>query len=149
VKIRQSRPDEWEKLLGIWRRSMAATHHFISPHHMAEIDRLVAQDYFPKKSFLVAVDRDDSPVAFMHLENGHLRSLFVDAAHRGQGVGRQLVEHALSLTPNLTVEVNEQNDQARAFYERLGFVQTGRTEIDQNGRPYPLLLLKLDSSHTQ
>jgi putative acetyltransferase len=45
----------------------------------------------------------------------------------------------------LTVDVNEQNTQGVGFYRHLGFVETGRSETDDQGRPYPLLHLKLEA----
>jgi putative acetyltransferase len=71
-------------------------------------------------------------------------TLFIDPAWRGKGVGRALVRHALTLHDSLTTDVNEQNIQAVGFYERLGFVPTGRSAIDGQGRPYPLIHLSLD-----
>ncbi|TMD66902.1 MAG: GNAT family N-acetyltransferase [Chloroflexi bacterium] len=44
-----------------------------------------------------------------------------------------------------TVDVNEQNDQALGFYLRMGFVVVGRSELDSNGKPYPLLHMRLAS----
>jgi putative acetyltransferase len=42
----------------------------------------------------------------------------------------------------LTVDVNEQNTYAAAWYLRRGFVTIGRSETDADGRPYPLLHLR-------
>ncbi|MGF6173821.1 ribosomal protein S18 acetylase RimI-like enzyme [Ensifer sp. 4252] len=58
------------------------------------------------------------------------------------GVGRALVEHAVALHPVLTVDVNEQNLSGAGFYARLGFETTGRSPVDDDGRPYPLLHLR-------
>lgn len=55
--------------------------------------------------------------------------------------GKLLIEHALSLTPKLTTNVNEQNEQAVGFYQKMGFRVTGRSETDDLGQPYPLLNL--------
>ncbi|VEB92178.1 acetyltransferase [Citrobacter koseri] len=60
---------------------------------------------------------------------------------RGCGVGKLLVEHAFTLAPELTTNVNEQNEQAVGFYKKMGFKVTGRSEVDDLGRPYPLLNL--------
>ena len=38
--------------------------------------------------------------------------------------------------------MNEQNPQALGFYERLGFRPYKRTELDEQGRPFPLLYLR-------
>ncbi len=40
------------------------------------------------------------------------------------------------------VDVNEQNTQALDFYLRRGFHVVGRSPLDGQGRPYPLLHLR-------
>ena len=42
------------------------------------------------------------------------------------------------------VTVNEQNPQAIGFYEHLGFCTYKRTELDEEGSPYPLLYMRLE-----
>ncbi len=68
-------------------------------------------------------------------------ALFIDPDVCGCGVGRMLVKHALSMAPELTTNVNEQNEQAVGFYKKVGFKVTGRSEVDDLGKPYPLLNL--------
>jgi putative acetyltransferase len=41
----------------------------------------------------------------------------------------------------MTTDVNEQNAQAVGFYEHMGFTRTGRSPLDGQGRPYPLIHL--------
>ncbi|AGN24357.1 acetyltransferase [Erysipelothrix rhusiopathiae SY1027] len=40
------------------------------------------------------------------------------------------------------MDVNEQNYQARGFYEHLGFEVFERSEFDEAGRPFPILHMK-------
>lgn len=40
--------------------------------------------------------------------------------------------------------VNEQNPQAKGFYEHMGFRVYKRSEMDEQGGPYPLLYMKLE-----
>ncbi|MDA8500813.1 acetyltransferase [Citrobacter sp. Igbk 17] len=140
--IRRSRRDEGEKLVSIWCRSVDATHHFLSPDYRIELEELV-RSFLPEAPLWVAVTEKDEPVAFMLLTEQHIDALFVDPDMRGSGVGKLLIEHALSLASTLTTDVNEQNDQAVGFYKKMGFKVTGRTEVDDLGRPYPLLKLVL------
>ncbi|WP_418401612.1 hypothetical protein [Anaerotignum lactatifermentans] len=37
--------------------------------------------------------------------------------------------------------VNEQNPQAIGFYEHMGFSVYKRTDLDEQGNPYPLLYM--------
>ncbi|HGY1229459.1 TPA: acetyltransferase [Citrobacter farmeri] len=140
INIRRSRHDEGEKLIAIWCRSVDATHDFLSKEYRIELEKLV-RSFLPEAPLWVAVDEQDEPVAFMLLTGDHMDALFVDPEARGCGVGKLLIEHALSLAPTLTTNVNEQNEQAVGFYKKLGFRVTGRAELDELGRPYPLLHL--------
>jgi putative acetyltransferase len=142
IAIRASRPEDGQRAVEIWRAAVDATHHFLTPQHRAEIDALV-QDFLPRTAMWLAVDEADRPVAFMITGDGRMEGLFVDPACHGRGIGRALVAHALAEGSALTTEVNEQNPAALAFYEHLGFVRTGRSETDEDGRPYPLIHLRL------
>ncbi|HGN9373546.1 TPA: acetyltransferase [Citrobacter pasteurii] len=140
LTIRRSRQDEGEKLVSIWCRSVDATHHFLSPDYRTELEELV-RSFLPEAPLWVAVTEKDEPVAFMLLTEQHIDALFVDPDMRGSGVGKLLIEHALSLASTLTTDVNEQNDQAVRFYKKMGFNVAGRSEVDGLGQPYPLLNL--------
>lgn len=138
INIRRSRHEEGEKLIAIWRRSVDATHDFLSNAYRAELEELVS-DFLPEAP--LSVTDQDEPVGFMLLTGEHMDALFIDPDVRGQGIGKMLVEHALTLAPGLTTNVNEQNTQAVGFYKKMGFKVTGRSEVDDLGKPYPLLNL--------
>ncbi|XNM66556.1 acetyltransferase [Escherichia coli] len=140
ISIRRSRHDEGKKLIAIWRRSVDATHDFLSKEYRAELEDLVSA-FLPEAPLWVAVTEKDEPVALMLLTGKHMDALFVDPTVRGCGVGKLLIEHALTLAPKLTTNVNEQNEQAVGFYKKMGFKVTGRSETDDLGKPYPLLNL--------
>lgn len=140
INIRRCRQEEGEELVAVWCRSVDATHHFLSAEYRAELERLV-RSFLPEAPLWVAANAQDEPVGFMLLSGQHMDALFVDPDVRGMGVGRLLVEHALSQAPALTTNVNEQNEQAVGFYKKVGFRVTGRSEVDDLGKPYPLLNL--------
>ena len=140
INIRRSRPDEGDKLTAIWCRSVDATHDFLTKAYRKELEEMV-RAFLPEAPLWVAVNTEDQPIAFMLLTGDHMDALFVDPDVRGCGVGTLLIEHALSLTPKLTTNVNEQNEQAVGFYQKMGFRVTGRSETDDLGQPYPLLNL--------
>ena len=99
-------------------------------------------DFLPQAPLWLVVDTFDYPLAFMLIDDGHMEALFVDPVHRGTGIGAALVRHGLTLHPKMTTDVNEQNGQAVGFYKKMGFQQTGRSPIDGQGRPYPLIHLE-------
>lgn len=141
ISIRHSRPHEGACAVGIWRRAVDATHDFLSREDRLAIDAMVC-DFLPKVPLWFAVDANDEPLAFMFIDSGHMEALFVDPTHRGSGIGAALVRHGLSLHPNMTTDVNEQNVQAVGFYEKMGFRRTSRSALDGQGRPYPIIHLE-------
>ncbi|WP_235844214.1 acetyltransferase [Crenobacter intestini] len=145
ISIRLSRPDEGARVVEIWRRAVDATHDFLSPEDRQAIDELVC-DFLPKATLWLAVDAHGYPLAFMLIDDGHMEALFVDPAFRGEGIGASLVRHGLSIHPAMTTDVNEQNGQAIGFYEKMGFKRTGRSSVDAQGRPYPIIHLAMRRS---
>ncbi|HEY9133564.1 MAG TPA: acetyltransferase [Dyella sp.] len=145
MRIRMSTLADGARVLDIWRNAVDATHDFLSAQDRTEIEREVAA-FLPSAPLFLAVDDEDRAVGFMLLHEGHMEALFVDADCRGAGVGRALVVHALQLHPGLSVDVNEQNDQAVGFYRRMGFERVGRSVLDGQGRPYPLIHLRAGRS---
>ena len=55
------------------------------------------------------------------------------------GAGKALLRHAIEHDGVRLVDVNEQNPDAVDFYRRRGFEQVGRSPVDSDGRPFPLL----------
>lgn len=141
IVIRSSKPDDGERVVEIWRDAVDATHDFLAPNDRMAIDEMVC-GFLPAAPLWLAVDANDRPIAFMLIDEGHMEALFVDPEVRGQGVGAALVRHGLSLQSTMTTDVNEQNGQAVGFYERMGFRRTGRSPLDGQGRPYPLIHLR-------
>ncbi|MBJ6132451.1 acetyltransferase [Ochrobactrum sp. Q0168] len=145
IHIRKSIPTDAPALTEIWRASVRATHDFLSSDDFREIEKLVGEQYLPNVEVDVIED-DGKPVGFMGMTGNNIDSLFIAPDQRGKGIGKRLIAHAQSLNGNtLTVDVNEQNTQGVGFYRHLGFVETGRSETDDQGRPYPLLHLKLEA----
>ncbi|WP_082966592.1 acetyltransferase [Mycolicibacter sinensis] len=131
-------PAEYPRLVEIWRSAVVATHHFLAEPDRVAIERQLADNYFPGVRLTVA-EVDGEPVGFAGTAGERLEMLFVDADARGRGVGSALLDHAIAEQGIRYADVNEQNEQAAEFYTRRGFVVTGRSELDDAGRPYPLL----------
>jgi len=144
--IRQSRLTDVARVIDIWRGAVDATHDFLTAAAREEIDA-AACAYLAEASLWVLVDATDRPMAFSAVTGSNMDALFVAPEARGRGLGSMLVRHALSLSPTLTTQVNEQNAQAMGFYLQLGFKPVGRDAFDGSGRPYPIVqLLRNDES---
>lgn len=139
--LRASRPEDGAALLDLWRLSVDATHDFLSAEDRKAIDAEVC-DFLPHAPVTVAVDENDRLCGFMLIDGTHMEALFIDPDVRGTGIGRQLLQHAVSLYGSLSTDINMQNAQAVGFYQRMGFIETGRSEVDSQGRHYPLIHLR-------
>ncbi|SJN09856.1 Histone acetyltransferase HPA2 and related acetyltransferases [Leucobacter sp. 7(1)] len=135
-------PNEYPALVAIWGSAVRATHDFLAEEDFHRIEAQLAPAYFPAVTLTVA-ERDGVPVGFAGTVAGGLEMLFVSDAVRGGGVGSALLADAIARHDVTRVDVNEQNPGAAGFYRSRGFVQTGRSELDGDGRPYPILHLTL------
>ena len=142
MKIRRGTPDDIPRALEIWRAAVDATHGFLSPEDRAAIDVMVAGEFLPNAELIFAVDNGNHPIGFLVMDGSMIDALFVDPAHHGRGYGSLLLDHALTLAPDATVDASEQATNALPFYLSRGFKVTGRSETDPQGRPYPLIHLK-------
>lgn len=144
MDIRRAIVTDRDVLLDVWLRSVRATHTFVLEE---DLEFMVPQvrDYLASSApeFWVVCDDAGAIMGFMGMSGSKMESLFLAPEFQRRGTGRRLVRHAQTLHGELTVDVNEQNEGARRFYEACGFVVKGRSELDEQGRPYPLLHLWL------
>jgi len=141
--VRPARPADRELLLDLWERSVRATHDFLSGSDIDALRPAVAAELASDDvAWWVLHTTAGTTLGFLGYTPGTIEALFIDPDHRGQGAGTRLVDHARALADGaLAVSVNEANTLARAFYEAKGFVVTGRSPTDADGRPFPLLHL--------
>lgn len=132
-----------KQLLDVWESAVRQTHTFLSESEILRIKGYVPDAIGNVARLLVSMDDSDMPVAFLGLEGSKIEMLFVDAIHRGQGIGKQLVAFAIENYAASEVGVNEQNPLAIGFYEHMGFKTYKRTDFDEEGNPYPLLYMCL------
>lgn len=138
-------PEEYSALVNVWRSAVRATHDFLEQSDFARIESRLESDYFPAVTLIVA-ERQGAPVGFAGVHGSGLEMLFVANAARGQGVGSALLAEVIAKLAVSAVDVNEQNPGARGFYLSRGFVEAGRSELDGDGRPYPIIHLRLQAS---
>jgi putative acetyltransferase len=147
MRVRRAYSTETPALLALWERSVRATHTFLAEADIAFYYPLTAEILTDDALDLwVLAGEDDVPVGFLGLAGRSIEALFLEPARRREGSGRRLVEHAQQVTGGaLTVDVNEQNDDACRFYDALGFTFVARTSHDSAGRPYPIVHLRREA----
>ncbi|CAI6085142.1 Peptidyl-lysine N-acetyltransferase YjaB [Paenibacillus sp. JJ-100] len=145
------REQDHAKLVTIWERAVRATHTFLEEHHFLFYKQMVTEALEQKQVEVWEVlDTEQEPIGFIGLDNTFIEMLFVDEYFQGQGVGKFLVFQSMKMKGTaLRVDVNEQNEDAVGFYTKLGFMQTGRSERDSSGNPFPLLHLEMKRAEGQ
>lgn len=142
TRIRPAKSEEHDALWTIWHDAVAATHHFLDPDDFERIGREVREQALTSVPVDVIVDSMDKPLGFRGMDDHRIEMLFVSPEAHGQGLGRALIAEAADRFGVLELDVNEGNTSGVGFYEHLGFRQIGRSELDDAGRPYPLLHMR-------
>lgn len=93
---------------------------------------------------MAAENEIGNPMGFMGVADKMLEMLFISNECRGQGFGKQLLQYGIENYSVKELAVNEQNPLAKGFYEHMGFEVYKRTELDEQGNPFPLLYMKRD-----
>jgi ribosomal protein S18 acetylase RimI-like enzyme len=123
--IRDYRSEDFDPITIVWRISRERS--------LPEFQRVKGhffyedQDYFRnhilKENQVFVVEGDGKPVAFMAIRDDFIDHLYVHPDYQGRGIGKALLEHARQRSPeHLWLYTLQINGNARAFYERNGFV---------------------------
>ena len=131
------------RLFEVWEASVRATHAFLSEEDIQALAPLVRAELARAAAIRCVRDAEGRACAFMIVEGDAIEGLFVAPEHRGAGVGRALVEHAVNSLGARRVDVNEQNPRAVGFYQRMGFRVASRSPLDGQGRAFPILHMTL------
>lgn len=132
------------KLLEVWEDSVKATYLFLSDDEIKNIKKYVPQAISEVSHLVVMENESYQPIAFMGIEDIKLEMLFIKNSERGKGLGKQLLNYGIENYNVNELEVNEQNPNAKEFYEHMGFKTYKRTELDAQGNSYPILYMKLE-----
>ena len=143
IEEKDRTPDLIGRLLEVWESSVRATHLFLSDAEIKSIKEYVPQALNKIAHLMIAEDDTDCPVAFMGVEDGTLEMLFISPEERGKGIGKRLIQYGIKNYGVERLAVNEQNPQAKGFYEHMDFHVYKRTDLDEQGNPYPLLYMSL------
>ena len=142
IKIENRDLNLINNLLEVWESAVRATHLFLSDKEIESIKEYVPEAIKFVPNLLVVENEEGKPLGFMGIQEQSLEMLFISNENRGHGIGKKLIEYGIENYSIKEVSVNEQNPQAKGFYEHMGFEVYKRTELDEQGNPYPLLYMK-------
>lgn len=141
-EVKNRTPELLAQLLEVWECAVRATHLFLTDSEIIRIRAYVPQALSEITHLVIAEEEPGAPLAFMGVADGSLEMLFVAPGERGKGIGKILLQYGIAHYGLERLAVNEQNPQARGFYEHMGFQVYRRTDCDEQGGPYPLLYMK-------
>ncbi len=141
--IIRATPQLFPALIELWEASVRATHHFLPEGEIDTLRPLVRDRYMPALQVFAYLNEKAIPLGFMGTGGDRLEMLFVAPEARGQGIGKTLLRYGIDACGVRELDVNEQNLQACDFYRHMGFEVVGRSALDGEGRPFPLLHMRL------
>lgn len=138
------RPTEtdYDALTALWEQSVRATHGFLEESDLLLYRELLRNQYLAMVG-LHCIRIEGKIAGFVGVAGNTIEMLFVEPACFFKGIGKALAVYAIDQLGCRLVDVNEQNSQALAFYQRLGFHITGRSATDGLGKAYPLLHMRM------
>lgn len=137
------RTADYPELVAVWEASVRATHDFLGEQDIAFFKPLLLSDYLPAVRLACTKTAAGAISGFVGVAENKIEMLFIDPARRGQGLGKTLLDYAVTELGADKVDVNEQNAQAVGFYRHLGFRTVARSPLDGSGKPFPLLHMAL------
>lgn len=140
VRLRPGTVDDYPEVVAVWKSSVDATHEFVTPEDLLEIERELVP-LLPAIRLTIA-QIGAEVVGFAGTVGNRLEMLFVRGDVRGRGVGSRLLGRAVEEGVD-ELDVNEANVDSVTYYLHRGFEISGRADIDSAGRPYPVLTMRL------
>lgn len=139
--IRKVEPTDYPRLMEIWESAVLHTHDFLKKEDFLYYKEHVPS-YFPYVT-LLGFEQEGCLVGFIGIAEGNIEMLFIDNDYRGKGIGKQLISHVMNDLHVTKVDVNEQNAQAVGFYKHMGFHVVTKSELDNEGKAYPILHMQI------
>jgi putative acetyltransferase len=142
IMINSASQRDYPAIIELWELSVRASHLFLPEDYLQKIKNLLPS-ILPAVKLFVHLDRDQKTItAFLGVRDEKIEMLFIHPDKRGLGIGSMLNKFAIDQLNACKVDVNEQNEQAVAFYKKLGYKVVGRTEMDGLGKPFPILQME-------
>ncbi|WP_392560565.1 GNAT family N-acetyltransferase [Orbus mooreae] len=141
ILIRPVVKSEHPILLELWSGSVSATHRFLTQNDIALLYQQLQAQWLDLVEIWV-LEVSTEIVGFIGFDENRVEMLFIEPNHFRKGYGQQLINFAKQRSREIFLDVNEQNPQALAFYQKQGFQSIGRSETDSQGNPFPLLHLR-------
>ncbi|HEY3528770.1 MAG TPA: GNAT family N-acetyltransferase [Nocardioides sp.] len=146
ASLRRLGPDDWASFRDIRLRALAESPDAFAST-LAREQAFGEDDWRTRLTGPVYAVADPEPVAVGGLFDAdgvfHVWGMWTDPAHRGRGHARRILDALIPADADAVLDVNVNNEGARAAYERYGFVGTGRLEPLREGSEQRVELMVL------
>lgn len=133
ISIRPYRQSDETALVDVWHASSRQAHPFLSDEFLNDERIRVRELYLPNADTWVAIDDGEQLAGFLALLGPEVGALFVAPLLQGKGIGRALMDKAVSLHGRLELDVFRENASGRDFYARYGFRHVSDSVFEATG----------------
>ena len=119
--IRKLNEADIDKVMDIWMKSTIKAHDFISKEYWQNNYNTVKEVYIPMSETFVYKDVQGIKGFISVINNEFIGALFVDIDFLGNGIGKQLIDYAVSKYGKLQLAVYKENKKSVEFYINRGF----------------------------
>ena len=119
--IRKLNEADIDKVMDIWMKSTIKAHDFISKEYWQNNYNTVKEVYIPMSETFVYKDVQGIKGFISVINNEFIGALFVDIDFQGNGIGKQLIDYAVSKYEKLQLAVYKENKKSVEFYINRGF----------------------------
>lgn len=133
---------DYTRLIELWEASVRSTHDFLTDKEIDRLKNLVFGKYFDSVLLKCFKNNQSNILGFCGILDQKIEMLFVEPNAQGQGIGTILCQDAILRYAVTKVDVNEQNTRAVTFYKKMGFKIVRRSDLDAEGKPYPILHMR-------
>ena len=119
--IRKLNEADIDKVMDIWMKSTIKAHDFISKEYWQNNYNTVKEVYIPMSETFVYKDVQGIKGFISVINNEFIGALFVDIDFQGNGIGKQLIDYAVSKYGKLQLAVYKVNKKSVEFYINRGF----------------------------
>jgi GNAT superfamily N-acetyltransferase len=123
-RIRQYRASDEAEVAGVWHLSGLAAYPYLPTWQAMTIEtaRYVFHEIIVARCVIWVGTLDEQIVAYMAMNGSYIDRLYVDPSKWRKGWGTRFINFAKQLSPQgLEMHTHQQNDAARALYEKHGF----------------------------
>ena len=128
--IRQYTDSDVDAVVAIWRSASELAHPFLSSEFL-DTEEGNVRNVYPKFAEIWVKEIgtketgiqviDTQVIGFIALIGNEVGAIFLSPDHHGQGIGRALMDTAVDMKGDVTVDVFKQNEIGRRFYDGYGF----------------------------